>query len=374
MARRVFALMAVTFLILGSSRSQEAIRLSAPYNEIRLGPAGLCIQNAVRMALWSQQFGARDTTVFLYAHHVARIPAPRGGDLFVHVDSIRGRGANRQAFFTISWKTTDSLQWIQTWLRDSLAWSYNNALPLGGEMETQIELDSWLLYGVESGSIDTDEKAFGNASARISVGDPVGPNVQMSARPLQILAGKPYTLSYWKKASVRTPFFVFLHQDSAPYTARGLQAFDTATTSWTRSTFTFTPALGESLTTVDNRLRFSFDGLAPAGATVWFDSLYLGNGTRHSIGTWEEITPTRDSTRAVSQWLPYAPAVGDPPSFKVHLDSALAFSAWLEKVVGDPTKNGGRDQLAKLHLFFSMEATERFNAWLDSLSREAPPW
>lgn len=91
-----------------------------------------------------------------------------------------------------------------------------------------------------------------------------------------------------------------------------------------------------------------------------------------SIWYW---TPTTDSTYRVSSWLGYADyrgGWGKTWSFPLREKKRLVI--WLQKVIGDPTRNFGFDQQAMVRFIYSDAITDTLHRWIEGSSPSPPPW
>lgn len=132
-------------------------------------------------------------------------------------------------------------------------------------------LSPWT-WGVKTGasasiSQDTATAADGSRSARASI---LRSNqnywyVQLSNAPIQVTAGRTYTLVFWAKASKNRTIIPTLQQNYSPDTEY-FKTTTSLTTSWRKYTYTFTP------TQTDSNVILRFN-LASATGTVWIDGV-----------------------------------------------------------------------------------------------------
>jgi len=121
-----------------------------------------------------------------------------------------------------------------------------------------------------AGSVALDTTTFqdGVASAKISITatDPLAYHLQFLHPGLPIVANHPYTLTLYAKADASHVIPLQVQKDVSPYTIYGNFSF-TATTSWAKQTFTFTPNASDSV-------KIDFN-LAQHGGTVWIDEVSM---------------------------------------------------------------------------------------------------
>jgi hypothetical protein len=102
-------------------------------------------------------------------------------------------------------------------------------------------------------------------SARIAVTQPgaEGWHVQLNQPGLKVQSGRPYTLSFWAKASVPRRITANLGQAHAPWGNLGLGAEVPLTADWQHFRFVVQP------TAADDNARAGFSDLARSTGTVW---------------------------------------------------------------------------------------------------------
>jgi hypothetical protein len=128
-------------------------------------------------------------------------------------------------------------------------------------------------------SQDNRTSAGGAASARIQVSKATPASswnvalIQQNGRgrtDLRLVAGKPYTLTFWAKSAANLTIGAGVQQSVAPWNGRAYQPF-TLTRQWQRYWLTFTAPATESA------IRIQFN-LGQAATTVWLDNVRFQQG------------------------------------------------------------------------------------------------
>lgn len=347
------------------AQAQVTRPISLPLNRLTLGEDGFCVRNALRSWIFVWTDRLQDTVFGIYQGQRTSFLAEDSSTIFVGVDSIRGRGASREALTYISSKVSDSSLWIRR---------YDQLLrPQGASIVPNGGFDSSQGWGWFANDASTCSIAGGLAT--IQLGDPLGTNVQLWRTGIQLRRGATYRLTYRIRALGLGRFEIFLQKHTAPYVNLGLSLRDSLLDTWTRKTHVFSSRdLLDSLSDpADTRLRFAFDGFRSPGIRFEIDSIAIVD-TLTEDAVWREER-TSDSTFRAEKWLSYSrPREGWGQTWTISLPRDKVLCLWLEKVLGDPTKNGGKDQQARLRYRYNDAITQRLFEWVEGSSPYPPPY
>ncbi len=120
----------------------------------------------------------------------------------------------------------------------------------------------------------TSEFTGGQPSAKIQVTTvgSAGWHVQLNQAGLKTTAGKPYTVSFWAKASAATALDAAVGRAYGDYGVAGYQQSLSLTTEWRQFTATF------EAPTTDANLRVNFGGFGNRLVTVWLADVRFQEG------------------------------------------------------------------------------------------------
>jgi len=147
----------------------------------------------------------------------------------------------------------------------------------GGTFEGS--LGGWQLWTDEgyaaAVSLDSSEPAQGSASARLEITQSAGTDWQVSfyVRPVQVLAGTEYTLSFWARADAERSLSAWVQQGAPPWDVHLWFGALPLTTGWQHFELCATADGGDPVA------GFHF-GAGEAVGRVWLDDVRLQAGSR----------------------------------------------------------------------------------------------
>jgi hypothetical protein len=154
-------------------------------------------------------------------------------------------------------------------------------LVLGSEFESQADLDQWDFEAdahrgyTATLTLDKTTAASGTASARVTVTHVAGTDwrVSFTFKPVAVISGTEYTLSFWAKADRTRPVSAWVQQDRAPWdTYLWFDSFP-LTSTWQH----YETAIAARGSYTSAILQF---GLGQTTGVVWLDDVRLQVGNR----------------------------------------------------------------------------------------------
>lgn len=336
---------------------------TVPRQTLKLGPSGLCLQNAARLWLFNYQTIFPESLVVVPLKGSFAVDVPNGPTLTFRVDSIRGPVSGKMvARVTRSFKSPNPKAWFWTVDREFPVFEYANAVA-GGMLEPE-DLAKWTFYSSGDPAIlepDAIDKRQGMASAKMVLPATIPSNLQLMYTGIEISTLRDSRLSFWMKADRPTRVGVQILKNTSPFNSYFWATFD-ATPTWTRFQFTVRPTstIGNATVGNDTRLRFAFEDQSAGGTVLRLDSLAIVDGNRFAESAQFPPTPTTDSTAKYTFFL--EPVISNQYVEKFGTDSVRVVLTY--------------KKATKTRATFGASMADQVPAWLfdwaNGLSNQAP--